>query len=168
MMAFEFRYHAFLPPWRDFLALCPSGELPIRPQCQPDCQTRTVGQLRQPAVGMGWRFLGSMRRICGEYRWTQQKSHPDRFCEIRAIRAAGVVLQVHTQSRTARSRALFESILRDVRKLIDWMVERTGFELSALFLVCQTTAKCSTVRLRDGLGFEQPKSLGRLMSGFRV
>jgi hypothetical protein len=29
-------------------------------------------------------------------------------------------------------------------------VERTGFELSAPFVVCQTTAKCSTVRLRDG------------------
>jgi hypothetical protein len=33
------------------------------------------------------------------------------------------------------------------------VAERTGFELSAPFYVCQTTAKCSTVRLRDGLGF---------------
>ena len=33
------------------------------------------------------------------------------------------------------------------------VVEQKGFELSAPFLVCQTTAKCSTVRLCDGLGF---------------
>ena len=35
------------------------------------------------------------------------------------------------------------------------MVEQKGFELSAPFLVCQTTAKCSTVRLRDGFGFRR-------------
>ena len=32
-------------------------------------------------------------------------------------------------------------------------MERTGFELSAPFLVCQATAKCSTMRLRDAFGF---------------
>jgi hypothetical protein len=48
------------------------------------------------------------------------------------------------------------------------MVERTGFELSTPFLVCQTTAKCSTVRLRDGLGFVATEVTRQLMSGFRV
>ena len=58
------------------------------------------------------------------------KSCRDRFCQILAICAAGVVLRVRAQSQIARTRALFErfSEMSENRETGWW--SRTGFELS--------------------------------------
>jgi hypothetical protein len=56
------------------------------------------------------------------------KSRRDRFCPILALSAQRGVLRVRSRSHTHTRE--FLSILRDVRKLTDWMVERDRFEPS--------------------------------------
>ena len=58
------------------------------------------------------------------------KSRADNFRSIPANGAVGDVLWV--TSAIARTRRGLRLILRDVRKLKDWMVEREGFEMDLL------------------------------------
>ena len=58
------------------------------------------------------------------------KSEADRFCRIPPIGASGAALRVHALIGNRAHTREFRSILRDVRKLRDWMVEQGGFELA--------------------------------------
>ena len=67
----------------------------------------------------------------------------DRFSELQkkscSLGPRSIANRAHTRE--------FRSILCYVRDPGDWMVEQSGFELSAPILVCQTTADCSDHRL---------------------
>jgi hypothetical protein len=62
------------------------------------------------------------------------KSGADKSCLIPPISAAGAALRVHALIGNRAHTREFRSILRDVRKLRDWMVERGEFELSGDFI----------------------------------
>ena len=57
------------------------------------------------------------------------EANPDRFRRISPISAAGAALRIRSRSANRAQTGGFRSIIREVRKLKDWMVERGGFEL---------------------------------------
>ncbi len=62
------------------------------------------------------------------------KSMADKSCRIPSIGAAGAALRVHALIPNCAQTGGFQSIIREVPKLTDWMVERGEFELSGDFV----------------------------------